>query len=202
MALANYTDLIGALASWLNRSDYSALLPDFIALAEAEFNRKLRTMDMDARSTATLSDSIALPADFAGIRSISISGTYLSYVSASDFFSLDLNGEGYPFYYTIADGQFFFAPFPSGGNVTITYHQKIPALTSTNATNWLMTRAPDLYLFGALAQAEFYGWNDERLPMIKSRVDEIIDQIEIEESKRSHGSASLAPRLQAPAFLA
>ena len=31
--------------------------------------------------------------------------------------------------------------------------QKIPALSDSNTTNWLLTLSPDVYLFGALAEA-------------------------------------------------
>ena len=42
MALATYADLQGEIASWLRRADLSAEIPTFIALAEAQMNRRLR----------------------------------------------------------------------------------------------------------------------------------------------------------------
>lgn len=202
MALANYSDLLAAVASWLNRSDLTAVIPDMIALAEAEFNRTLRTMEMEGRATATTGSAVAVPSDFIGLRSVFINDAPLAYVSASDFFSLDVDSSGTPAYYTIADGQFFFKPTPSSSTVEITYYQKIPALTASNTTNWLMTKHPDLYLFATLAQGEFYTWDDDRLPLVKARVEEIMAQIEADETRRTFGSAALAPRLQAPAYLA
>ena len=51
MALGTYTELKDAIADWLDRSDLTARIPDFIALAEARINRELRIRPMEVRST-------------------------------------------------------------------------------------------------------------------------------------------------------
>lgn len=195
MALENYADLLAAVANWLSRDDLSARIPEFIALAEAEFNRRLRTIEMEGTATATLTeDRVAIPTDFAGLRSIVIVGATrkMDYISPGDFF--EDNSNGIPDSYTIVDGMFQFRPSTTSGTVRIVYYQKIPALTVSNTTNWLMTKWPDLYLFGTLMQAEFYGWNDERLPLVKARVEEIVEQIDQAVSKERYGGRRLVPR--------
>ena len=191
MALANYADLVAAINGWLSRADMTTIAPDLIALAEAELNRVLVTVEMERRATATLaSDSVAVPSDFAGLRSIRIDGGQpLEYAAPDDIF--DNTNTGRPTYYTVSDGQFIFRPAPSSGEVVITYLQRIPALTAVNTTNWLMTKHPDLYLFASLAQAEFYNWNDARLPMIKGRVEEIIGQINAATQRDRYGGRRL-----------
>jgi hypothetical protein len=42
------------------------------------------------------------------------------------------------------------------------YRQNVPPLAS-NSTNWLLTLAPDLYLYGALMEASPYIKNDPRI---------------------------------------
>ena len=43
MALTNYTELKASIANWLNRTDLTTeISEDFITLAEADFNAKLR----------------------------------------------------------------------------------------------------------------------------------------------------------------
>lgn len=201
MALANYSDLLSAVAAWLNRgSDLDSRIPDFIKLAEAEFNRKLRTIEMEARSTLTLtSDSHALPADFLGARSVAIENTRLEYVPPSEAFD-DTSTGGYPTRYTIADGSIFFRPAPSSGDVELAYYASIPALTVSNTTNWLMTRWPDLYLFATCAQAEFYVWNDPRVPLWKGRAEEIMDQINRQAFSERHGGRRLTAKHRVPVF--
>ena len=43
MALSTYTELKASVADWLNRTDLTSVIPDFIALAEAQIERTLRT---------------------------------------------------------------------------------------------------------------------------------------------------------------
>lgn len=191
MTLATYSDLTAAVGNWLNRSDLTARIPEFIALAEAEFNRTLRTIDMEARSTATLTgEALALPDDFNGLRSISQDNNFFTLVSSQDLFNTSTTGSA-PRLVAISDGQFFFRPAPSSGTVSIAYYATIPPLTTGSPTNWLMTKHPDLYLFATLAQAEFYGWNDDRLPLVKARTEELIDQINGHTNKVRYGNRTI-----------
>lgn len=200
MALANYSDLLSAVSGWLNRgSDLDSRIPDFIELAEAEFNRTLRTIEMETTSTSTLTgDAVAVPVDFLGLRSIKIDNTVLEYVTPSEI--ADDEGTGTPTRYTVSDGQFIFRPAPSSGAVEISYYASIPALTVSNATNWLMTRWPDLYLFAVCAQAEFYVWNDPRVPLWKARAEEIMAQINQQTLSERHGGRRLTTRHRVPVF--
>ncbi len=191
MALANHTDLLAAVASWLNRGDLTATIPDFVRLAESEFNRRLRTIEMEARATATLtSDAVAVPTDFIGLRSIKIDDTILEYVPPSEIFD-DENTGGYPTRYTVSDGQFFFRPAPTSGTVRIDYFGSIPALTSGNTTNWLMTKQPDLYLFATLAHAGFYIRDPEVTASCSARADALIDQINAATAMERYGGRRL-----------
>ena len=51
MALNTYTALRTSIADFLNRDDLTSVIPDFIALAEAQINRDVRHMKMEARSS-------------------------------------------------------------------------------------------------------------------------------------------------------
>jgi hypothetical protein len=196
MALANYTDLLAAVAGWLNRTDLTATIPDFIKLAENEFNRTLRTIEMEATAALTItSGAVAVPADFLGAKSLYIANTLLDYITPGE--ALEDDSTGVPRWYTIVDGQFVFRPSQSTTG-TLYYYQSIPALTSGNTTNWLMTKHPDLYLFATLAQAEFYGWNDDRLPLVKSRTEEIMEQINKAATKERYGGRRLVTQSRVP----
>ena len=65
MALVNYSDLKTSVADWLNRTDLTTTIPDFITLAEAGFNKEIRNRKMIKRATATIdSQYSAVPADW------------------------------------------------------------------------------------------------------------------------------------------
>jgi len=42
------------------------------------------------------------------------------------------------------------------------YYAKVPALSDSNTTNWLLTEAPDIYLYGSLLPSAPYLDEDER----------------------------------------
>lgn len=195
MALANYTDLLAAINGWLGRgTDMNTIAPDLIALAEAEFNRRLRTIDMEASTTIVLTSGVgALPSDFAGFRSVSLANTRLDQVELQTILDIPVTFTGTPYIFAVADGNVIARPV-SSDTLSIYYYQRIPALTSGAPTNWLMTANPDLYLFGSLMQAEFYNWNDDRLPLVKARTDELIDQLNGDVARKRYGSRTLRAR--------
>jgi hypothetical protein len=191
-----YSDLVSDLEAYLNRTDFTTHIPRFIELTEARLNRLLEDPDMEVITTAvTAGQYLALPADFGEMRSINV-GTYrLNQASAADFSGFP-SVSGIPTAYGIFDGQIAFAPIPATGSaVSLLYVRKIPALTVSNPTNWLLTRAPDLYIYGCLLQAHVFGWFDERVSMFKSAFDEAIQELRTDGDRRRLGAAPLAPRL-------
>jgi hypothetical protein len=92
MALANYTDLLASVAGWLNREDLTARIPDFVSLAEADFNRQLRVAAMVGRTTTTIAAGVSrfsLPTDWLEAINIQVTGANgrtrkVEYVSAGD----------------------------------------------------------------------------------------------------------------------
>jgi hypothetical protein len=57
------------------------------------------------------------------------------------------------------------------------YFQQIPSLAA-NSVNWLMSQHPDLYLFGALTEAQAYTVNADAAALWKARRDELFDEVE------------------------
>ena len=50
-----WTELKASMAEWLNRSDLTSKLPEFIAFADRKFNRTLMVPDREETSTASTS---------------------------------------------------------------------------------------------------------------------------------------------------
>ena len=55
MALSTYDELKDSVADFLNRSDLTSVIPDFIKMAETDMNRKVRHWRMENRASATIS---------------------------------------------------------------------------------------------------------------------------------------------------
>lgn len=168
MALATYNDLQSAVASWLARTDLTSVIPDFITLAEARINRALRVREMITEATGSVSAAtLSVPSDFVETFTLTLDtedDRPLEYRPAEDS-QLRVAGtiSGQPIWFTVIGSNFHFYPTPDGTySYTLEYYAKVPALSSTLTTNWLLTKAPDLYLFGSLAEASAYLHEEER----------------------------------------
>jgi hypothetical protein len=203
MAISNYTELKAAVADWLNREDLTSQIPDFIAFAEARLNRTLRTREMlTRRRTETTSGFIGLPADYLETYQLQLPAnatntpeplTYIGPNEVAQYKSQSMTGKTR--FYTIIDGAFELIPTPSSSvELTITYYAKIPALSSTTATNWLLTKAPDLYLYATLLTAAPYLQNDERIPVWSQLATSAFDELMMDSERASRSRTTLVAR--------
>ena len=120
MALTNYNDLKASIADFLNRDDLTAVIPDFIKLAEGQL-KELRHWRMQDRVIATVdSQYTALPNNFLEpVRMVKTSGEFriLELVGALEISKLRqeaLDTVGVPRVYTILDQAFEVFPTPDG----------------------------------------------------------------------------------------
>jgi hypothetical protein len=199
MSIDNYSELVTAVGDWLDRDDLAAKVPTFIQLAEARLNRLLEDPEMEVTSTTTATgDYTALPSDFGAMVSVSTGDGVLRAAGPVEFAALDHTVTGTPRYYTVVDGSISFAPNNSSAVIRIVYRRRIPALTASNTTNWLLTLAPDVYLYGALVQAEAFLAEDDRLELWKSAFDESIAELRGDASRRKWGAGPIGPRIRRP----
>jgi hypothetical protein len=203
MSITNYTELKASVADWLNREDLTAQIPDFITFAEARLNRTLRTREMlTRRRTVTTDGFIGLPPDYLETYQLQLPAnatntpeplTFIGPDEAARFKATSMTGKTR--YYTIIDGAFELIPTPSSSvELTITYYAKVPALSSTQATNWLLTKAPDLYLYATLANAAPYLQNDERIPVWSQLASSAFDELMMDSERASRSRTNLTAR--------
>lgn len=194
MALdGTYAGLQASIAGWLNRRDLTAVIPDFITLAEAQINRRLRVRRMITSSTATIvAEFISLPADFAGPLSLVLAdGTDIEFLTtdALVYKKWQLNNPvSQPRYAAVVGTELQFLPAPdvSYAGALLTYYQMVPPLAS-NETNWLLAAFPDAYLYGALVQAAPYLKDDSRLQTWGSLFTTALTDIEAADRRESYG---------------
>jgi hypothetical protein len=177
--IVDYASLQSAVTEYLARDQDATLIsriPTFVQLAEAKFNRQLFVRQMEQRATA-LSDStssepefISLPADFQSMRRVRLSSVAgkpsLSFKSGTqlDEYRFGISDvAGQPRYFTVFGDEIELAPTPDAAyTVEMVYRRNIPPL-ATNDPNWLLTLAPDLYLYGALLESAPYIKEDGRI---------------------------------------
>lgn len=202
--ISTYDELVTAVKSWLRREELETQVPDFITLAEAHFNRVIRTVEMETRSqVSAASEFIALPADFLAIREIHIEASVdkpINYHTPQNLAKLQLEQRtGRPIAYTILDGQIKLYPAPSAEaiyDLEMIYLQKIPALSTSNQTNWLLTDHPDIYLHCALTQAEAFVFNDKRVPIWERKCSMGIAELNDIANQKRLGAGPMIPRVE------
>lgn len=177
MPFSNFTELTESIISWSHRNDLNLLVPDFIALAECEmYNpspiegvvaKPLELKQLENTSTTqttTTSRFIALPTDYASMRSSRLdilnSSDFLEYRTPDQLRRFDTTSR--PCFFTIIGTQIEFDRVPDEIlDVEIQYFAKDAALTAAAPTNFVLTNHPTIYLYGALAQLFTHSGDDE-----------------------------------------
>lgn len=203
MAISTYSELQSAVADWLNRADLTNVIPNFITLAEAKFNRELRLRDMLCRSTATSSNEyVGMPPDFLEAYSLELdmedlaAQPALTYIGPLEAKVLKANKiQNLPRYYTIIDGSFEILPAPTSDTAyQLLYYAKIPSLSNTQTTNWLLTKAPDLYLYSSLLEASPYLKDDQRISIWGTAQQKIMEDMKMESERAMRPTTQLVAR--------
>lgn len=177
MTIATYDDLKAAIADFLNRSDLTSAIPTFIRLAESRLDRELRHWKQTKRVTVSLSTQYndVLPADFLQpVRLQLTDGPTGEVTPISVAQMLQLRGErsdqpGKPTNYALTAEELEIYPTPDAAyNASLVYFARTTPLATGNQTNWLLTEAPDAYLYGSLLHAAPYLKDDARLAVWES----------------------------------
>ena len=205
MAITTYAELQTATANWLDRTDLTDRIPEFIELTEANFNRVIRQPDMVAKddSFSIASRYTTLPTDTLEIVRIVVDLTpviVLEYMTPEEISErrIVMTATGKPYYFTTVGGstnQLEVLPSPdSTYTASIVYYTRIAALTDAATSNWLLAAHPDIYLFGTLVEAEPYLKNDERMPMWTARLDKALNDLRLQGQRERHTASGLRMR--------
>lgn len=169
MAINTYATLKDAVQRWSKRNDSLSTIDDFIDLAEADMWKgpsggdPLRIRDMEARATATASDRfLALPDGFLEMRKLRlVNGSINHDLKFCVPESMTVNsGSGVPVFYTVTS-EVEFDRIPASSYTTeMHYYKELTALSSSNTTNAILTRFPDVYLFGCLYHFGLWALDD------------------------------------------
>lgn len=204
MSISNYTELKSAIADWLLRTDLTSVIPTFISLAQAQINRDIRDHRMVTRATSSLdTEYFATPSDWLETIRYQIN---TSPVVTLEFVSPDqaaeekikFNVAGKPLFYTHIGSEMQVVPAPDSAYTSeLTYYAKIPALSDSNSTNWLLDYAPDVYLYASLMQASPYLDDDQRLGVWASLYEKAVGALKVQDQRARLGSSSLKMRPRA-----
>lgn len=161
------------------RDDLTSAIVDFITLAEADMNAKLRLRAMLTTATVDAAGG-ALPDDCLAVKSVGLSGyDDLGFGTPTEAVNHSLAYVGDTADRWSIDGNtLVVSPTQTTGSVTLRYYARIPALSDSNTTNHVLTASPGIYLYGSLLQAAPYLLDDARLQTWVTLYQQAIDAIQ------------------------
>ena len=196
MTITNFGTLKTAIADTLNRDDLASVIPQFVSLAQAQFNRKIRSHRQITRGSLTINSQFeALPADWLETIRITMDASpirVLTQISMDDLTryrtAID-NTTDAPVYFAHNGTDIELFPTPSTSYTgEITYYAKVTALSADGDTNWLLTNNPDVYLYGSLVHTAPYLKDDARIALWAGLLAQAMDEIEDETAAARFGS--------------
>ena len=200
MAIGTFAQLKTAAANWLDRSDLTARIPEFITLAEARFNRVLRIRDMETVSTAISTTAgtreYSLPTGFVQMKEFHLTTdplTPLAYITPEMMTRLWAgSSKGRPEVFTIIADNVRLGPSPDAVYTTsMLYYKTFTALSDSATTNDMLTNNPDVYLYGTLLEAEPFIMNDERVGLWLAAFEKAVGDIQNQDNKDRHSGSQL-----------
>lgn len=196
-AIASYSDLITEIRDLSDDSDYDqGVIDRALRKAEAEFNRTLRTPEMETRAILSVTEELTqLPSDFLELRFIFQEGQPdLPLRSMSPAGMLEIFGgvAGIPEAYTIEGSLLRVGPVGTA-TLEIVYYKPLPPLSDAQVSNWLLAKHPDLYIAGAMSWLAFRERDQEAMSFWTGLVGAITETIRGTAARNRWGAAPLTP---------
>ena len=203
MALdGTYGGLKDSVAGFLNRSDLTSAIPDFCYLAHMEAASRVRHWRMLKRAYVTLdSEFTAYPSNFLEARRLYLTTTpptKLDIITPDDALdrSVGYSAAGKPRYAAFG-GSIQVVPAPGDSYTMNMLYYSAPDWFEENdeATNWLLTYFPSVYLYGALMQAAVYLHEDERVSLWSNLLERGFSSIRVDNASHemSGGGGATPP---------
>jgi hypothetical protein len=194
----SYDTLLVSIGQWLDRADLSTMIPKFVEMAHRQFNRTLFPMDRETMFEDTVTDGYVLPADIYQLKSIEIVDDDDTPMEQVPYATLKAEAEYEcrPARFAIHVGRLYVSPQPEdGATMKIAYTARIPMLGTFQASNWLLEKHPDAYIYGALLQATaFLDATDPRISLWSAALERTIAEIEDTGIKARTASGPLVMR--------
>lgn len=157
ITITTFATLKTAMAEWLDRTDLTTRIPDFIGMFEAKINRRLRVrQQVNYAFLSMTAGATTLPTDYLEWKRVTWQGNpkrELDYVTPSYLSGTNPDSiSDAPRYFTIEGTVLKVSPLDNT-TLEMLYAQKLPSLSDDNDTNWMLDEHPDGYLFGSLVMA-------------------------------------------------
>lgn len=212
LPFTSYDNLIANVQETLNRADLAAAVPGFIALVEGDVNAddRFRVLPSLKRSTATLppptppatESYIPMPADYICMQNFHLIQTpppnrlELLTTTQADEMRLILPEQDLPQFFVVTGEEFELLPAPDiSYQAQMTYFANVPPLSTSNETNWLLQRWPNVYYYGALRHSAPYLKDDARIAVWNEFYNQIAENIHISSDRGQFSGQTMKMRV-------
>ena len=197
--ITNYATLQSTIADYLNRADLTSQIQTFIQFAEADLNTRLRDRQMIVRAEATSDQEyVQLPSDWLEALNLQLVGgmSPLRYITLDESDIVNsTRALTSPTFYSLMNGAIELVPPPAHDvDIEMVYYGKIPSLSDAAPSNWLLVKAPDVYLYGALTHAAPFLMDDARIQTFGQIYLARVQSLQDESQKSLHSGSPLIAR--------
>lgn len=189
-AEANYSSLRKSVATWLNRTDLDAVIPDFVRMAEAEFARdpRIKTAMQTTRYADTLlNGQIILPDDMQELQELRVSSVPFRQITLEDF-RLKQCGP----YFTRIGQVAQILGSPTGVPYEILYTQRYAPLVFNEDSNWLLRNNYDVYLWKCCEQGAVWLRDPEGVTGYRAKYEAAVQEMLSANNRYNWGGTPLA----------
>jgi hypothetical protein len=156
-----------------------------ISKAERRIIRRLKTKDFETSTTISTvgsTETITLPTDYVMAKALILQTNPNVVLQQKDLSTLvndsPNTGTGIPSAYAAYGPSLYLRPIPSSvQSLKLFYYASPSALSDSNTSNTLLTKYPDLLLYGALIELTAHIEDDGRIQVWKGAFDEAIKDI-------------------------
>ena len=170
--MTTYAELVQNIKDFMedDGSEFSNEIDKFIDLAELRISRDIITPEFKRKVTSAFSANdpfLTMPTDLVTLEHLQVinSNVRTLLLLKSDEFITEYwpnrTSTGVPKYYTYFDtSTIYVAPTPSSNlSLELSYKRRLPALSSSNTSNWTSINAADALLYACLIEASAFNRN-------------------------------------------
>ena len=170
--MTTYAELVQNIKDFMedDGTEFSNEIDKFIDLAELRISRDVITPEFKRKVTSAFTANdpfLTMPTDLVTLEHLQVinSNVRTLLLLKSDEFITEYwpnrTSTGVPKYYTYLDtSTIYVAPTPSSNlSIELSYKRRLPALSSSNTSNWTSINAADALLYACLIEASVFNRN-------------------------------------------
>jgi len=204
--VTDFDTLATEVASYLDRSDLTTHIPNFIEACENKLYRSLEIRGLEVAFSETVSSGVIALSGVTRYRNPKYLYVNSNPITPLNFVSLETLYRQYsnrsqtsakPTLIAREAGNLIFGPVAADTVVVkgVYYEQLANLSTGGTTTNWFTDNYPELLLYGSLTQAEPFIADDPRIVVWRAMYDDALSTLMELETRESRGGGSLQIRV-------